>query len=113
MREARNKIVSRQSLKHELAEHKRRGECVVFANGCFDVLHVGHVRYLEGARREGDVLVVGINSDVSVTPLKGADRPVLPAGARAQLVAAIAAVNYVTIFDEPDVTTLLEALRPD
>jgi len=113
MREARNKIVSRQSLKHELAEHKRRGECVVFANGCFDILHVGHIRYLEGARREGDILIVGINDDSSVRNLKGLGRPVLDENARALLVAALRPVDYVVLFSEPTVEALLEELRPD
>ena len=85
----------------------------MLSNGCFDLLHVGHVRYLEGARREGDVLVVAVNSDASVRPLKGAGRPILPADARVQLVAAVDAVNYVIVFEEPDVTGLLAALRPD
>ena len=113
MREARNKIVSRQLLKHELAEHKRRGECVVFANGCFDTLHVGHIRYLEGARREGDILIVGINDDTSVRNLKGPGRPVLDENARALLVAALRPVDYVVLFSEPTVEALLEELRPD
>ena len=85
----------------------------MLANGCFDVLHVGHARYLEGARREGDVLVVAINSDASVRPLKGEGRPILSEDARAQLVAGLGVVDYVTIFDEPDVVALLQALRPD
>src|ERR1700716_1188688 len=103
MREAASKIVSRDALRQKLTEHKRRGQSVVLANGCFDLLHVGHVRYLEGARREGDVLVVGINSDASERLLKGDGRPILPAQARAALVAALAVVDYVVIFDEPNV----------
>ena len=85
----------------------------MLANGCFDLLHVGHTRYLEGARREGNVLVVAVNSDASMRRLKGEGRPILPADARAQLVAAVAAVSYVTVFDEPDVVALMTALRPD
>ena len=103
----------RATLAERLKVHRARGQRVVLANGCFDLLHVGHARYLEGARREGEVLVVAVNSDASMRPLKGAGRPILPAEARARLVAALAAVDYVTIFDEPDVTALLEALRPD
>lgn len=96
-----------------LAEHKRRGERTVFANGCFDTLHVGHVRYLSGARAEGDVLVVGINDDAGVRELKGAGRPILPEMARAGLVAALRAVDYVVLFGEPNVEALLEYLCPD
>lgn len=113
MREARSKIVPREALRHKLAEHKRRGERIVFANGCFDTLHVGHIRYLEGARAEGEVLVVGINDDSSVRGLKGAGRPVLDENARALLVAALRSVDYVVPFAEPNVEALLEELRPD
>jgi rfaE bifunctional protein nucleotidyltransferase chain/domain len=107
------KILPRGALVERLAQHRARGQRVVLANGCFDLLHVGHARYLEGARREGDVLVVAVNSDASLRPLKGAGRPILPELARAQLVAAVGTVDYVTVFDEPDVRALLEALRPD
>jgi rfaE bifunctional protein nucleotidyltransferase chain/domain len=109
----RDKILPREALQQRLAQHRRRKEKIVFANGCFDLLHVGHIRYLEGARREGDVLVVGVNSDASERLLKGEGRPILPAEARAELVAALAAVDYVVIFDEPNVEALLTALRPD
>ncbi len=113
MREASSKIVSRDALFRRLAEHKRRGQRVVLANGCFDTLHVGHIRYLEGARREGDILVVGVNVDSSVCGLKGPGRPVLDENARAQLVAALRSVDYVVLFAEPNVEALLEELRPD
>lgn len=113
MREARSKIVPREALRQELAEHKRRGESIVFTNGCFDTLHVGHIRYLEGARREGDILVVGINDDSSVRGLKGPGRPVLDESGRALLVAALRSVDYVVLFSEPNVEALLEELRPD
>jgi len=109
----REKILPRDALGRRLEEHRHRGQRIVFANGCFDILHVGHIRYLEGARREGDVLVVAVNSDSSERTLKGAGRPILPEQARAELVAALAAVDYVTIFDEPNVEPLLVALRPD
>jgi D-glycero-beta-D-manno-heptose 1-phosphate adenylyltransferase len=113
MRRAESKIISRDQLREKLAGHKRRGECIVFANGCFDTLHVGHVRHLEGAKKEGDVLVVGVNSDRSVCALKGPGRPILDESARAQLVGALRAVDYVVIFDEPNVEALLETIRPD
>jgi rfaE bifunctional protein nucleotidyltransferase chain/domain len=113
MRHAASKIVSRERLRELLAEHKRAGAKVVFANGCFDTLHVGHVRYLEGARREGDILVVGVNSDSSVCHLKGPGRPILPESARADLVAALRVVDYVVLFSEPNVEALLEFLHPD
>lgn len=112
MREAASKIVSRDLLRQKVAEYKRRGQRIVFANGCFDTLHVGHIRYLEGARREGDVLVVGVNADSSVCGLKGPGRPILVENARAQLVAALRSVDYVLLFAEPNVETLLEDLRP-
>jgi D-glycero-beta-D-manno-heptose 1-phosphate adenylyltransferase len=113
MRRSESKIVSRDRLRELLAEHRGRGDRVVFANGCFDTLHVGHVRYLEGARREGDILVVAVNSDSSVCALKGSGRPILPESARTDLVAALRAVDYVVLFSEPNVEALLESLRPD
>jgi len=113
MRHAFSKIVTRESLRDKLAEHKQRGQRIVFANGCFDTLHVGHVRYLNGARREGDILVVGVNADSSVCALKGPGRPILDENARALLVAALRAVDYVILFSEPSVELLLETLRPD
>ena len=109
----REKILSLDALERRLAEHRRRGQGIVLANGCFDVLHVGHVRYLEGARREADVLVVAVNSDASERRLKGPGRPILPERARAELVAALGAVDYIVLFDEPNVEALLAALRPD
>jgi D-glycero-beta-D-manno-heptose 1-phosphate adenylyltransferase len=105
--------MSREELRKAIADRKRSGERVVFANGCFDTLHVGHVRYLEGARREGDVLVVAVNDDASVCGLKGPGRPILNENARADLVAALRAVDYVVVFHEPNVEPLLELLRPD
>src|SRR5438874_10112912 len=113
MREAARKILSRDVLQRKLAEHKRAGQRIVFANGCFDMLHVGHIRYLEGAQREGDILVVGVNDDSSVRNLKGPGRPVLDENARALLVAALRPVDYVVLFSEPTVEALLEELRPD
>jgi rfaE bifunctional protein nucleotidyltransferase chain/domain len=113
MRGAESKIVTRERLREFLAEHRRRGQKIVLANGCFDTLHVGHIRYLEGARREGDILVVGVNADSSVCALKGAGRPILPEAARAALVGALRAVDYVVVFSEPNVEALLQDLRPD
>jgi D-glycero-beta-D-manno-heptose 1-phosphate adenylyltransferase len=115
MRHADSKIVSREQLRELLTARKRARPSakVVFANGCFDTLHVGHVRYLEGARREGDLLVVAVNTDSSVCKLKGPGRPILPESARATLVAALRMVDYVVLFSEPNVESLLEFLRPD
>ena len=109
---ARAKILGRDELRLRLEKHRQRGESIVLANGCFDVLHVGHARYLAGAKREGDVLVVAVNSDASTKELKGKGRPILPEQARAELVAAFAAVDYVVIFSEPNVEALLSELRP-
>ncbi|HXY40069.1 MAG TPA: adenylyltransferase/cytidyltransferase family protein [Vicinamibacteria bacterium] len=94
-------------------EARRAGQSIALANGCFDVLHVGHVRYLEGAAAEADVLVVGVNGDGSVRRLKGEGRPILPSGDRALLVAALRAVDHVVVFEEDDVRRLLLSLRPD
>jgi rfaE bifunctional protein nucleotidyltransferase chain/domain len=111
--DTREKIVSRQGLTAVLDEHRRASCKIVFANGVFDLLHVGHVRYLEAARNEGDVLVVGINSDSSTRKLKGPGRPILTERARATLVTALRSVNYVVVFDELDVNSLLKELQPD
>jgi rfaE bifunctional protein nucleotidyltransferase chain/domain len=92
---------------------REQGKKIVLANGCFDILHVGHVRYLAGARAEGDALVVGVNADAGVSGLKGPGRPVLNERARARLVAALREVDYVVIFAEPNVDALLAELRPD
>ncbi len=96
-----------------LAERLRvEGKRIVLANGCFDLLHVGHVRYLRAARRLGDVLFVGVNSDAAVRRLKGPGRPLVPAAERAEIVAALAGVDHVVIFDEDTADRLLERLRP-
>ncbi|MBI1737922.1 MAG: adenylyltransferase/cytidyltransferase family protein [Acidobacteria bacterium] len=112
MADSRAKLLGREELRMRLEKHRQRGERIVLANGCFDVLHVGHARYLTGAKREGDVLVVAVNSDASVKELKGEGRPILPEKARAELVAAFAAVDYVVIFSEPNVEALLTELHP-
>lgn len=106
-------ILSREELVTRIDAERNNGSRVVLANGCFDVLHVGHVRYLAGARELGDVLVVGVNSDEQVARLKGPGRPILPATERAELVAALESVTYVTVFNEPTVEELLLALKPD
>jgi D-glycero-beta-D-manno-heptose 1-phosphate adenylyltransferase len=100
-------------LLQRIADDRASGRRIALANGCFDVLHVGHVRYLEGARREADRLVVAINDDQSVRELKGAGRPILPASARAELVAGVRAVDYVVLFGERTVERLLRMIRPD
>ena len=106
-------ILNRSELLTRVDADRKNGSRVVLANGCFDVLHVGHVRYLAGARELGDVLVVGVNSDAQVERLKGAGRPILSAIERAELVDALDPVTYVTVFDEPTVEELLLALKPD
>ena len=106
-------VLTREELVDRVATARKNGARIVLANGCFDVLHVGHVRYLAGARELGDVLIVGINSDQQVAAQKGSGRPVLPAEERAEIVAALESVTYVTIFDEPTVEQLLLALKPD
>ena len=106
-------IVDRGTLAARVEQDRARGLKIAFANGAFDLLHVGHIRYLEGARREADRLVVAINSDQSVRALKGPNRPILTEADRAELVAALRAVDYVVIFHEPTVAPLLEMLKPD
>ena len=113
MRTARSKIGSLDEVRERVEAARAAGRTIALANGVFDLLHVGHVRYLQGAKAEADVLVVGVNGDASVRRLKGPDRPILPAGDRALLVAAQRAVDHVTVFEEDDVTRLLLTLRPD
>jgi D-glycero-beta-D-manno-heptose 1-phosphate adenylyltransferase len=106
-------ILDRAALAERVRADRSRGLTIAFANGAFDLLHVGHIRYLEGAKRQGDRLVVAINSDESVRALKGPSRPILSEADRGELVAALRAVDYVVIFDEPTVAPLLELLKPD
>jgi rfaE bifunctional protein nucleotidyltransferase chain/domain len=106
-------VLTRDELRTRTEQAHAQGRTVAFANGCFDLLHVGHIRYLEGAAREADVLVVAVNDDASVRRLKGEGRPVLPAAARAELVAALRCVDYVVVFPEATVGPLLQLLHPD
>jgi D-beta-D-heptose 7-phosphate kinase/D-beta-D-heptose 1-phosphate adenosyltransferase len=108
----REKIKTRDELQKTLQGLKERGKKVVFTNGCFDILHIGHVRYLEEARKLGDVLVVALNSDRSVRSIKGPSRPLTPEAERAEVLSALACVDYVVIFDEPDPLKLISSLVP-
>jgi rfaE bifunctional protein nucleotidyltransferase chain/domain len=108
-----SRILDRNRLIARVAIARRQGARIVLANGCFDFLHVGHIRYLEGARALGDMLVVGINSDAQVRALKGEGRPLVPERERAELIASLRAVDFVTIFTEPTVEPLIRAIRPD
>ena len=110
---ATKRVVDRSELEVKVADARAHGRRIVFANGCFDVLHVGHVRYLEAAKALGDLLIVAINSDEQAHRLKGEGRPLMPQDQRAEIVSALDAVDLVTIFDEPTVTELLLALKPD
>jgi rfaE bifunctional protein nucleotidyltransferase chain/domain len=106
-------VISRDELVERVARNRDDGLTHAFANGAFDLLHVGHVRYLEAARREADRLIVAVNDDDSVRALKGPARPILRAEDRAEILAALRAVDYVVIFHEPNVTSLLELIKPD
>ena len=110
---AHNKILSRDELRERVSKWRRAGEQITLANGNFDLLHVGHVRYLRGAKALGGRLVVAINSDESVRALKGEERPIMPAEERAEIVAALADVDAVVIFPELDVRAIIREIRPD
>jgi len=107
------KLFEKDDLVHRIRKLQKAGKRIVFTNGCFDILHVGHVRYLSAARREGDILVVGLNSDVSVESIKGKNRPIVSQDQRAEVLAGLSYVDYITLFDEPDPLKLIQALRPD
>lgn len=107
------RILKRDELLERVHAARKKGQRIVLANGCFDLLHAGHVRYLIGARRLGDLLVVAINSDQQVAEQKGPGRPILSEAERAEIVAALEPVDWVTIFSEPTVEELILALRPD
>jgi D-glycero-beta-D-manno-heptose 1-phosphate adenylyltransferase len=109
----RNKIFLRPALMERARAWKRAGETIILANGCFDVLHVGHIRYLHAAKQLGGRLVVAINADESVRVAKGAPRPLMPEDERAEIIAALADVDAVVIFSEPDVRAVIRELRPD
>lgn len=107
------KVVSEAELIELIARDRAAGRRFVLANGCFDLLHVGHVRYLSGAAAEGDRLIVAVNDDRTVTALKGADRPIVPADERAEILSALASVDYVVVFGDPTVERLLGVLKPE
>ena len=113
MRTAASKVGALDDVARKVRAARAGGRTVALANGCFDILHAGHVRYLHGARAEADVLVVGVNGDASVRRLKGEGRPVMPQDDRAILVAALRDVDHVVVFGDDDVTRLILALRPD
>ena len=106
-------VLSERDLKEALEHERGAGRTIAFANGCFDVLHVGHIRYLQGAANEADVLIVGVNGDASVCELKGAGRPVMSEAERAEIISAIRGVSYVTIFHERSPGRLIGQLKPD
>ena len=107
------KILEREALKKTVRSLKEGGNKIVFTNGCFELLHIGHVQYLQAARAEGDVLVVGMNSDHSVRQIKGPRRPVVPENERAEVLASLACVDFVSLFDEPDPLAIISSLLPD
>lgn len=113
MRDYRKKILSRAAMVAQRATLKAAGKTVVFTNGCFDILHCGHVAYLDFARQQGDVLILGMNSDASVRRNKGDDRPINGERDRAEVLAALECIDYVVLFDEDEPALLIEALLPD
>jgi rfaE bifunctional protein nucleotidyltransferase chain/domain len=112
MRSCREKIKEPEELRHIVEGLKKQGKRIVFTNGCFDILHQGHVFYLEEARRQGDCLIVGVNTDSSIKEIKGEGRPIIPQEGRMTVLAALEAVDYVVPFDEPDPFALISLLRP-
>ena len=113
MLDALDKVVDRKTLKEKVDSLRQVGKVVVFTNGCFDLFHVGYVRLLQKARKQGDCLVVAVNSDRSVRQIKGPERPKIPDKERAEVLAAMACVDWVTIFDEADPLVLINLLKPD
>jgi len=108
----KNKIINRKKLKDLVLKYKRQGKKIVFTNGCFDIVHIGHLRYLAGARKMGDILIVGLNSDKSVSRIKPG-RPVIPEKQRAEVLSALYMIDYITIFDEDTPYKLIKEIRPD
>ena len=108
-----SKIVEVKELINRIDPLRRSGKQVVFTNGCFDIMHAGHVRYLTAAKSEGEILIVGINSDKSVKSIKGKNRPIMPQDQRAEVLAGLWCVDYVVFFDEPDPLRLIQAIKPD
>jgi len=109
----RSKITDIHHLLNQLKTHRQNQQAIVFTNGCFDILHAGHVRYLQAARREGDVLIIGLNSDSSVKSIKGELRPIVSQDQRAEVLAGLWCVDYIIIFDEPDPGRIIESIKPD
>jgi len=108
-----NKILTHEEIAREASRLKKAGKRIVFTNGCFDILHAGHVRYLAAARAEGDVLVVGLNSDKSVKLIKDGKRPIITQTQRTEVISALSSVDFVILFDEPDPLKLIQDVRPD
>jgi rfaE bifunctional protein nucleotidyltransferase chain/domain len=106
------KIKTIGQMKQITARFRARGKKVVFTNGCFDILHVGHIRYLQESKKRGDILVVGLNTDRSVKQIKGEKRPIVPEKERAEVLSSLESVDYVVLFDEPDPLSLIQALKP-
>ncbi len=108
-----NKLLSREQLRERVAQWRDQGQRITLTNGCFDVLHVGHIRYLRGAKQLGGKVVVGVNADATVRALKGEGRPRMPEHERAEVIAALSDVDAVVIFSEPDVRALIREIQPD
>jgi len=108
-----NKVLTKEALRKELDRLREEGKSIAFTNGCFDILHVGHVRYLTEAKKTADILVLALNSDSSVRTIKGEKRPLIPQGERAEVLAGLSSINYVTIFDEATPLELIKYLKPD
>ncbi len=111
--ETAKKIVTLEDLVNRLGKVRKSGRKIVFTNGCFDIMHVGHVRYLAEARSQGDMLIVGLNSDGSMRAIKGEKRPIVRQDHRAEVLASLACVDYVVLFEEPDPLRLIQTLKPD
>jgi D-beta-D-heptose 7-phosphate kinase/D-beta-D-heptose 1-phosphate adenosyltransferase len=109
----KEKIKTRKELQNIVKDLKKEGKRIVFTNGCFDLLHLGHIRYLEKAKALGDILVVGVNSDHSIQSLKGSKRPILPEEERAEILSGLGCIDYITIFEEEDPLELISTLQPN